>query len=337
MQFLYPEWFYAFWFVAAVFAFFIWLTRRKQKLLNLFGKWETLRLLTESHSRTKETVKKGLLIGAMIFLILALAQPQWGDQKKEIRRKGIEIIFLLDTSLSMLAEDIKPSRFEKAKLEMKSFVKLLKGDRIGIVTFAGSGFIQSPLTLDYDAFFLFANSIKVGFIPDAGTSLSEAIRTAVKGFPEAKQKHHVVILLSDGEDLQGDVASAIKTAQEANVRIYTIGIGTKDGAPIPLRGEKGVVSGYKKDRGGEVVITKLNEEILKQIGEETAGRYAPATPSEREVEWIYQDMQNIEKKEFKQKVIVEREDQFQMFIALALLLLILETLLGETKKEEVHA
>lgn len=337
MQFLNPEWFYAFWLVVLVGLFFVWLWYRKRAFLNAFGKWETLSRLTASHSQTKEMIKKIAMIGALIFLIAALARPQWGDEKKEIRRKGIEIIFLLDTSLSMLAEDIKPSRFEKAKLEMKSFVKQLKGDRIGIVTFAGSGFIQSPLTLDYDAFFLFANSIKVGFIPDAGTSLSEAIRTAVKGFPEAKQKHHVVILLSDGEDLMGDVDSAIKTAREANVKIYTVGIGTKDGAPIPLRGERGAVSGYKKDRGGEVVITKLNEDILRQIAQETGGKYAPATPSEREVEWVYQDMQNIEKKEFKQKVVVEREDHFQIFIAFALILLTLETLLSETKKEKVYA
>src|SRR3990167_9531116 len=142
---------------------------------------------------------KSLFIIVLGLLVTALAQPQWGETKKKIQRKGIEIIFLVDTSLSMLAEDFPPSRIDKAKLEMKSFLRKLKGDRIGIVTFAGAGFVQSPLTLDYDAFLLFANSIQVGYIPDAGTSLSEAIETAIRSFPESKKKHRAIVLLSDGE------------------------------------------------------------------------------------------------------------------------------------------
>jgi Ca-activated chloride channel family protein len=267
--------------------------------------------------------------------VIALAQPQWGEEKKEMKRKGVEVFFLVDTSLSMLAEDLLPNRLEKVKLEMKSFLKYLKGDRIGIVTFAGSGFIQSPLTLDYDAFLLFADSIQVGHIPDAGTSLSEAIETAVRGFPETKRKNHAVILLSDGEHQEGDVAAAIRSSQEAKIRIYTIGFGTKEGAPIPLRSEEGnKVSGFKKDRNGEVVISKLNEDLLRQIAVETGGLYFPSTPSEREAEWIYQHMQNLEKKEFKQKLAVERENHFQLFLVFALFLFVLEWLVGETKKRD---
>ncbi|MBI4394800.1 MAG: VWA domain-containing protein [Candidatus Omnitrophica bacterium] len=332
MQFLYPEWLSGFWIVFALLIFFLWTGKRKKSLLEKFGKWQTLKSLIEFHSKEKEQIKKILLLAVLSLLILALARPQWGETKKEIERKGVEVIFLVDTSLSMLAEDASPSRIGKAKLEMKSALRQLKGDRIGIVTFAGSGFIQSPLTLDYDAFILFANSIQVGYIPDAGTSLSQAIRTAVKGFAKSKQKNHVVILLSDGEDLEGDVEAAVKLAKEAKIRIYTVGIGTKEGAPIPLRSEQGKVSGYKKDRSGEIVITKLNEPLLTQAAEQTGGLYFPASAGEREMEWIYQHMQNLEKGEFKQRLVIEREDHFQFFLAFAIILLLIETLMSDTKR-----
>ena len=334
MQFQNPEWLQVLWLIpVAALLFFIWCERRKGKLIRAFGEWRTFAILSQSHSQNKERMKKVLLTVVLILTAITLAQPQWGEIKKEVRRKGVEVIFLVDTSLSMLAEDAPPSRIEKAKLEMKSFLRQLKGDRVGIVTFAGSGFIQSPLTLDYDAFLLFSNSIQVGYIPDAGTSLSEAIRSAVNAFPKSKQKNHVIVLLSDGEHLEGDMPAAIKTAKDANVRIYTVGFGTKEGAPIPLRSEQGKISGYKKDRAGEVVITKSNEALLTQIAEDTGGLYFPATPSEREVEWIYRHMQNLEKKEFKQKVIVEREDHFQFFLITALILLLIEMLLSDVKRK----
>jgi len=333
MQFYRPEWLNALWIVALLGVVFLWAWRKKYSLLKQFGKWDTVSSLTETHSHIREKIKHSLLLCVMVLIVLALAQPQWGDIKKEVKRKGVEIIFLIDTSLSMLAEDVKPSRIGKAKLIMRSFLRELKGDRIGIVSFAGSGFIQSPLTLDYDAFLLFANSIQVGYIPHSGTSLSEAINTAVKGYPESKQKHHVIILLSDGEHLEGDLDESIKKARESNVRIYTIGIGTIDGEPIPLRSEGGKVSGYKKDIHGQVVITKLNESLLREISDQTGGLYFSVNTGGKEVEWIYQHMQNIEKKEFKQRLITEREDHYQVFLALALILLIIEMLLGETKKE----
>ncbi len=337
MQFQHVEWLNGLWLVPLLVLFFVWASRRKYKLLQKFAESRTMELLSQSHSHTKERLKKSFLLAVLTLVIITLAQPQWGNEKKQIQRKGIEVIFLVDTSLSMLAEDAVPSRIEKAKLEMKSFLRQLKGDRVGIVTFAGTGFIQSPLTLDYDAFLLFVNSIQAGYIPDVGTSLSEAIRVATKAFPKTRQKSHVIVLLSDGEDLEGNVESAIKTAKEANIRIYSVGIGTKEGAPIPLRSEQGKVSGYKKDRSGEVVITKLNEELLTQIAEQTGGLYSQATPSEREIEWIYKHAQNLEKKEFKQRLVVERENHFQFFLAVALLALFAEMVINDAKQgRKIH-
>jgi Ca-activated chloride channel homolog len=332
MQFIYPEYLYALWGVAGLFLFFYWVSRTKAKRLRAFAGTTLYKPLSQSHSQIKEQLKKWLMVLVFIFITLALAQPQWGNVKKEIKRKGIELMFVVDTSLSMLAEDVKPSRIEKAKFIMKSFLKRLEGDRIGIVTFAGSGFVQSPLTLDYDAFLLFANSIEVGYIPDAGTSLTEAINTSVLSFPDSKKKHQAIILLTDGEHHEGDVETVIKAAKESKIRIYTIGLGTKDGAPIPLRSDDGTKSGYKKDRAGEIVITKLNELLLSRIAEETSGLYMQSTPDEREVGWIYDDLKSLDQKEFKQRMISEHEDHFQLFLGFSILLLVLEMLVGEMKK-----
>ena len=336
MQFQHPEWLYGLWLIPLALLFFWWAGERKRKLVHIFAEESVYKILSRSHSEGKEKIKKGIVIAVLGLLFITLTQPQWGEEKKEVRRRGVEAIFLVDTSLSMLAEDVPPSRIQKVRLLMKSFLRVLRGDRVGIVTFAGSGFIQSPLTLDYDTFLLFANSIQVGYIPDAGTSLREAIQMATKAFEKSKQKAKVVILLTDGEDLEGDVETALKAAKEAKIKIYAVGIGTKEGAPIPLRGESGKISGYKKDRGGEVVITKLNEDLLTKIANETGGLYVAATPGEKEVDWIYKHIQNLEKNELKQRIVAERENHFQFFLGTALILLILEMLMNETNKEKAQ-
>jgi len=332
MQFFQSQWLNAFWIVSSIALLLIGANWRKRIALAKFGDRELVKGLIGSHSYTKEKAKQILIVLILIFITFSLAQPQWGNVKKEVKRKGVEVIFLIDTSLSMLAEDASPNRIEKAKLVMRSFLREVRGDRVGIVTFAGSGFIQSPLTLDYNAFLLFANSIEVGYIPDAGTSLSEAIQTAIRGFPDSTKKHHVIIMLSDGEHFEGDLDAAIKAAQEANARIYAIGVGTSEGQPIPLRSESGHVSGYKKDRNGQVVITKLNEPLLRRLGDETGGLFFPVTTGGREVAWIYKHMQNIEKQEFKQKIVTEREDHYQLFLGIAILLFIFELCINEVRK-----
>lgn len=334
MQLIHPEWFHGFWLIAALVGFFIWAEKKRRQRLERFGDWPTIKLLMPTHSEIKSWIKKALLIIVLSLLTFTLAQPQWGETKKQLQRKGLDIMFLIDTSMSMLADDITPNRIDKAKLEMKGFLNQLKGDRIGMVTFAGSGFIQSPLTLDYDAFLLFANSIQVGYIPDPGTSLSEAIRIALKAFPKKKAKNQVILIISDGEHHEGDVESAIKQANEAQVRIYTIGTGTQEGAPIPLRSGEGKVGGYKKDRAGEIVITKLNEELLTKMAKQTGGLYFTATPGGREIDYIYQHMQNLEKQDFKQQVIVERENHFQIFLILATAFLVLEMFIHEIKSDK---
>lgn len=265
-------------------------------------------------------------------MTLALARPQWGEEKKKVERKGIDIVFMLDSSLSMLAQDIKPSRFDKAKIEIRNFVKKLKGDRIGLVIFAGQAFLQAPLTVDYGAFLLFLDAVKVGYVPDPGSSLAEAIKTGLKAFPKGDKKYRVMIIFSDGEETTLEAEAVMERAREAGVRIYTVGVGTREGAPIPLGPGKGNITGFKKDRMGKTVISKLDNGLLEKIADETGGLFFPSTPGEKEIDLIYTHLGGIGKKTFKAKDMVEKEEHFQLFLLPALVLLMLELLISDRRK-----
>lgn len=333
MQFFKPENFLWLWLVPAVFALFIASHRLWQTCLHRLVQDEALlSKLIEGRKKGEWLVRAILVTLAVLFCVLALARPQWGDEKRSVQRKGVDIIFMVDTSLSMLAEDIKPSRLGKAKFEIETFVRNLRGDRIGMVTFAGSGFLQTPLTLDHAAFLLFLDAVQVGFLPDPGTSLVQAIHLAIRAFPQKELKYKALILFTDGEDHEGGIERAIEEAKQANVRIYALGLGSKEGEPIPLKNEKGERSGFKKDRSGQMVMTRLNPEVLERLAKETGGIYLPATPGEKEVEVILKHLRGWGEQQFEEKMIVEREDQFQTFLVLALILLLAEMLLRRKDK-----
>lgn len=272
-----------------------------------------------------------LLVLVFLFSTLALARPQWGEEKKRVERKGVDILFLLDTSLSMLAEDVKSSRLAKSKLEIKNIIRKLEGDRVGMVAFAGSSFLQCPLTLDYSAFLIFVDALKPGYIPDPGTSLAQAIELGIRAFPEENKKYRAMIVFSDGEDHEGGMEGTLQKAKKAGVRIYSIGAGTAQGEPIPLRAAADQrISGYKKDQSGQVVVTKLNAELLDRIAKETGALYLPATSSEKEVDVILKDLESLGEGGLKERLITEREDHFQAFLFLAFLFLMIETFLRRT-------
>jgi len=312
--------------------FFIFVRVRKQKDLDIFGERQVLERLYASRSATKVKLRRIFIIIAATFLILALARPQIGTRLTMTKRHGVDILIAIDTSLSMLAEDIKPNRLEKAKLEITSLIDKLKGDRVGILTFAGNSFVQCPLTLDYNAAKMFLSIVEVGMMPRPGTAIGDAIRRARESFIKKERKHKILILLTDGEDHDTKPVEAAKVAKKEGVIIYTIGIGTKKGEPIPLLDEKDNVTGYKKDKKGAVVMSKVDEAVLQRIAIVTDGKYYRATSSEFELDKIYDEIQKMEKKELSNRLFTQYEDRFQYFLGIALILLCVEFAIGDRKR-----
>lgn len=317
--------------IAAV--FFIFASIAKRKAMEVFGDRDIVQRLSFSKSRSRERARNILLVTAVGFLVLTLAMPQIGTRLTMTKRYGVDILIAIDTSLSMTAQDIKPNRLEKAKLEVASFIDKLKGDRVGILTFAGDSFVQCPLTLDYNAAKMFLSIIEPGMMPRPGTAIGDAIKTATRSFIKKERKHKILILLTDGEDHDTDPIGSAKEAKKEGIIIYTIGIGTKKGEPIPLLDEKGNVTGYKKDKNSEVVMSKLDDVTLQKIALMTDGKYYNATPGEFELDKIYDEISDMEKKELSSRLFTQYEDRFQYFLGIALILLCVEFLIGDRKRK----
>jgi len=288
--------------------------------------------LVSSLSRPLRVLKALLFLAALALVVVGLARPQSQGKTVMAKSTGIDIVIAVDVSDSMLAQDIPPSRIEKAKLELQDLVETTRGDRIGVVAFAGEAYGQVPLTLDRSSVKLFLRSLSPGMVPEPGTAISKAIRASLSLFDFDQQVGRVVILLTDGEDHEEDPAGIARQAAEAGVRIFTIGIGTSKGEMIPIRGEKGGVQ-FKKDARGQIVVSKLGEEKLKEIAQITGGQYYPSQRGSLEVEKIYRSIQNLEQKETGSGWIVETDPRYQPYILLAVLLLLLESLLSERKWE----
>lgn len=319
--------------IPVLIVFFIFAGISKKKKIGKFGDIVLMERLSFSKSLVKERISRILIIIAVSFLVLALAMPQIGSRLAMTKRYGVDIMIAIDTSLSMLAQDIKPCRIEKAKLELSSLIDRLKGDRIGILTFAGDSFTQCPLTLDYSAAKMFLSIVEPGMMPRPGTAIGNAIKTAIKNFTKKERKHKVLILLTDGEDHDTNPIDAANEAKKEGIVIYTIGIGTKKGEPIPVIDQSGKVSGYKKDKSGEVVMTKLDEEMLQKIALITDGKYYHATAGEFELDKIYAGISRMEKKELSSRLFAQYEDRFQYFLGIAFILLCVEFMIGDRKKK----
>jgi len=321
------------WMIPFIGGLFLWgNVLRKRRLGELGDPGFLESRLMPGFSISTRRISRLLLILAFFFASLALSRPQWGEEKKRVERKGLDIIFLLDTSLSMLAQDVKPDRLRKAKLEIKSLIWRFKGNRVGMVAFAGTSFLQCPLTLDYSAFMLFVDALKPGYIPTPGTSLARAVELASRGFGEESRKYRAMVMFSDGEDHEGSVEEAVELAKKEGIRIYTVGVGTPEGEPIPLRSEStGAVTGYKKTHEGQVVVTRLNAPLLEQIARETGGLYLPATAAEKEVDIILKHLESLGERKLKERLLVEKEEHFQLFALIAFLFLLAEVAAGERR------
>jgi Ca-activated chloride channel family protein len=332
LRFENPEYLYFLWGVLLLLAFFMWSVHFKKRLLMRFGNLEIIEKLMRNYSRGRRNLKITLLLVSYVFLIIALANPQIGTKLEEVTREGIDIVVALDVSQSMLAEDIKPNRLEKAKHEVGKMVDLLQGDRIGLIAFAGISHVQCPLTLDYSAAKLFLSIIDTDIIPQPGTAIGSAIKTAIKAFNTEERKYKVLIMITDGEDHETDPLEAAKEAEQQGVIIYTVGIGSPQGVPIPLYDKYRNQRGFKKDRQGNVVTTKLDVVALQKIAYQTGGKYFLATSGETELNEIYDEISALEKKELVSRQFSQYEDRFQIFLAIGLILLCFEVIIPERKK-----
>ncbi len=329
---------YLLWLIPILIAFYVMVFRWKKAALQRFGNLELIKKLTQSISRQRQVGKISLLLLAILFMILALAKPQIGTKLEEVKREGVDILIAIDVSLSMQAEDIKPNRLEKAKHMVSNLIDLLQGDRVGLIAFAGVPFVQCPLTLDYGAAKMFLEIMDTNLIPQPGTAIGAAIMKAMETFDQRERKHKVLILITDGEDHEGEPLKAAELAEKDGVVIHTVGIGSVQGVPIPLYNESGRNVGFKKDRDDQVVTSKLDEITLEKIALQTGGKYYRATGSESELRKLYDEISKMEKKELASLKFSQYEDRFQYLLIIALVLLVAEVFVSERRKvkEEWH-
>ena len=333
MRFGDPLYFYLFWCLVPLIFFMVWGMRKKQQLTLKFCGNPLLTKLVHPGVEKWHRSKTIFVVLAILFLILALTRPRWGYQWEDLHQRGVDVIVALDVSSSMLAEDIKPNRLERAKRKISDLLDMMEGDRIGLVAFAGTSFVQCPLTLDYGAARLFLSAIDTQLIPVQGTALGNAIKTSVKAFRSQEKKSKALILITDGEDQTGKALSAAKLAGDQGVKIYTIGIGGEIGAPLPNSSGAG---GFRKNQQGEVILSKLDETTLQQIALETGGSYVRSVTGDIDLNTIYKDQikKHIEKKELKSERRKIWQERFQWFIFIALIFLVAETCLSEKRPLE---
>jgi Ca-activated chloride channel family protein len=323
-----PQNFFWLWVLPAMAAVF-WLSswRRKRRVQKI-GEQALVERLMSSLSFSKRLAKRLLLILAVLLMIVALGQPHFRTKETEVERKGVDVIIAVDVSLSMLAKDITPSRLEKAKLELSGLVDRLKGDRIGVVAFAGDAVIQCPLTFDRNAVKLFLTTIGPNLIPLQGTAIGKALQTSEQAFMNAEKGYKVIILLTDGEDHEGNPLEAAKKSKEAGTRIFTIGIGTSDGGTLP--GDVG--NNFKKDRQGRIVLSKLNDSLLRDIASQTGGVYYRSAKGVVEADAIAREIKKMSQKGYKKDLIIEYEENYQYFLIAAFILLLIQMAISERKR-----
>jgi len=330
IRFAHPEYLNALYLLPILVIIFYLLYKNKNRLLEKFADKELHSVIVSSYSNVKNYIKFGIVLLAFVCLIIAAANPQVGTKLQEVKQTGIDVFILLDVSRSMSAEDIKPNRLEKAKYQISNLVQKLHGDRIGLIIFAGKAYIQFPLTTDYSAAGLFLSAVDVNSVPQQGTSIRSAINLAVESF-DSSSTEKVIITITDGEDHEGDVMDAVDKAVSNGIKIYTIGLGSTGGVPIPVYNRRGDMVGFKKDNEGNTVLTKLDEESLKQIASAGNGEYFRGNNYEDYLDKIYNELSELKKSEFGVKKVTGYEDRFYYFLIPAILLLIIELFISEKK------
>ncbi|MEO4007080.1 MULTISPECIES: VWA domain-containing protein [unclassified Flavobacterium] len=328
-QFEEPKYFYLLGvipFLVLLFLINLYWKRKKQKQ---FGDLELIKKLSPEKSIFKPVLKLVVLLLALAGIILALINPKIGTKMETVKRQGVDIVFAVDISKSMLAEDIAPNRLEKSKQLVSQIINQLGSDRIGIVGYAGSAYPVLPITTDYSVAKMYLQSMNTDMVSSQGTALSEAVKLATSYFDDP-QTSKLIVLISDGEDHGEGFEDAVEEAKEKRIKILTIGVGTEKGGPIPLRNQ-GKIEGYKKDSKGETVVTKLYPETLKNIAKSANGGYVYGGNTKEVVEFVKNGLDNLEKTDFESQQIADFQSQYQWFLGIAFALLLLDVFLLERK------
>ncbi len=330
MKFALPQLLWLLLLVPLLVVFLVWAWRKKERLISQFVQSRLLAQLTVGVSKTRQKVRLALLVTAVACTVIALARPQWGFSWEEVSQKGLDIVVAVDTSRSMLAADIPPNRLERAKLAALELMKLAKNDRVGLVAFAGTAFLQCPLTLDEEAFRQGVNALDVNIIPQGGTAIAETIQTALSAFKDG-DNHKILVLFTDGEDHEDGVLEAAKAASDKGLRIFTIGVGSAAGELIRVRDEKGKMD-FLKDENGNVVKSRLNETLLQQIAGASGGFYLPLRGANTMDVLYERGLAPLPKSEFNSKLMQRHHERFYWPLGIAVVLLVVELFLPERQK-----
>lgn len=299
----------------------------RARRIRKFGDETLVRQLMPSYSRSRAWVRLTLFSIGFFFFVIGLSRPQIGAKLKEHETKGAEIMIVLDVSNSMLAEDYSPNRLERAKLAISRLVDKLREDRIGLIVFAGNSFVQLPITTDYVSAKMFLNTISTESVPIQGTAIGDAINTAVRSFSIQSEKSRAIIIITDGENHEDDPVAAAAQAAEMGVRVFTIGVGSPEGKPIPVDGE------LMKDKDGNIVVTRLDESVLQEVAKAGNGVYVRAGNSEFGLNPIIDDIRKMEDEKYKSIVFEEFDEQFMYFLGIALFFFVLEMLVGDRRSK----
>ncbi|WP_370477545.1 vWA domain-containing protein [Tamlana flava] len=325
-------WFWGLLVIPVVVLFFLLLQFWRYKAQKKFADITLLKKLSPNRSIFKGVLKIVVLSLAFLCLAIALVNPKIGTKLETVKREGVDIVFAIDVSKSMLAEDIAPNRLEKSKQLVTQIINNLASDRIGIIAYAGRAIPQLPITTDYASAKMFLQSMNTDMLSSQGTAINEAIKLATNYFDDDEQTNRVLIIISDGEDHSEQAAAVAEEASEEGIRIFTIGVGDVKGGPIPIK-KDGTVLNYKKDSQGETVITKLNEETLQNIAAEANGAYINGKNTKDVVENIREILNTMDKTEFEAKQFADFKDQFQWFLGFGIFFLFIDIFLLERKTE----
>ena len=311
---------------------YILYTRRKRRQLAEFGDPELVSELMPDASKVRPVVKFSLLMVALALLIMAAARPQYGQKEKTVKRQGIEVMIALDISNSMMAEDVAPNRLDRAKQMLSKMIDRMVDDKVGLVVFAGEAYTQLPITCDYVSAKMFLNTITPALIPTQGTAIGAALETSIRSFgSQESDAGRAIILITDGENHEDDAIAAAKHARELGIQVFVVGIGKPEGSPIPIAG----TNNYIKDRSGQVVVSRLNEDMCQQIAQAGNGIYVRCDNTNTAMRALQQELDRIATAELETKVYADYNEQYQSFVLIALLLLVIDFFILERKNHRL--